>query len=102
MPMTAADSRLWLAASSALPPLPLVASLLDQTLDAIETAQQAGVVHRDLKPDNLFVSDSPTGPFVKLVDHGKDLTIGNAAVAALVKEVPVSGECEAQPVLPKE
>lgn len=41
-------------------------------------------------------------PFIKLVDRGTDLTLGNATVAALEKEVPVSGECEARPVLPKQ
>lgn len=41
-------------------------------------------------------------PFNRLVDHGTDLTVGNAAVMALEKAVPVSGDCETLPALPKE
>lgn len=42
-----------------------------QTCQALEAAHAAGVIHRDLKPDNLFlthVSDDPE--FVKVLDFG--------------------------------
>ncbi len=41
--------------------------LLDQLLDAVGYAHEQGVVHRDIKPDNVFVT--PAGR-VKLADFG--------------------------------
>jgi eukaryotic-like serine/threonine-protein kinase len=45
--------------------------LLIQACDALEAAHRAGVVHRDLKPDNLFVlqPESRT-PVLKVLDFG--------------------------------
>jgi serine/threonine protein kinase len=48
--------------------------IIEQAARALETAHRAGVVHRDLKPDNIMLaSDSEAKPFgytVKLVDFG--------------------------------
>jgi serine/threonine-protein kinase len=41
-----------------------------QTLMGLEAAHSLGVVHRDLKPDNLFVTPSTGGPVVKIIDFG--------------------------------
>ncbi|HOU52917.1 MAG TPA: cyclic nucleotide-binding domain-containing protein [Myxococcota bacterium] len=46
-----------------------VVEVIDQVLEAIENAHCQGVVHRDLKPDNIFLLDSPPG-FVKVLDFG--------------------------------
>ena len=54
-----------------LPPLPLCFHIFQQLCDAMEAAHRVGVVHRDLKPDNIFLvrrSDDPY--FVKVLDFG--------------------------------
>jgi len=50
-----------------------VAIALDVTLQilaGLEVAHGAGVVHRDLKPDNVFFVSTPQGPLVKILDFG--------------------------------
>lgn len=57
-------------------PLEEVAHVISQAAEALEKAHQAGVVHRDLKPDNIFLCTNPEAspaeyPYtVKLVDFG--------------------------------
>ncbi|MGC4088552.1 MAG: serine/threonine-protein kinase [Polyangiaceae bacterium] len=41
-----------------------------QLLDGLAAAHNAGIHHRDLKPDNVFLVRSPQGDFVKLLDFG--------------------------------
>ena len=41
-----------------------------QILAGLEAAHATGVVHRDLKPDNVFVTPSGGGPILKLIDFG--------------------------------
>jgi serine/threonine-protein kinase len=41
-----------------------------QILSGLEAAHLLGVVHRDLKPDNVFITPSTGGPVVKLLDFG--------------------------------
>ncbi|HEU0034026.1 MAG TPA: family 43 glycosylhydrolase [Kofleriaceae bacterium] len=52
-----------------LPPEESIAILL-QVCDALIAAHDAGVIHRDLKPDNVFLADGPDGRRVKLLDWG--------------------------------
>ncbi len=44
--------------------------VLEQSLAALEAAHARGVVHRDLKPGNIFVSEGSSGWRVKLIDFG--------------------------------
>jgi serine/threonine-protein kinase len=47
-----------------------VRAFVPQVLSALSTAHRAGVVHRDLKPDNLFVATKGDRSSVKVVDFG--------------------------------
>lgn len=50
-----------------------MAAIVDQTLSALGAAHDKGMVHRDVKAENLFLADDPTRPegfCVKLLDFG--------------------------------
>jgi len=53
-------------------PLPTAVEIVKQLASALAVAHQEGVVHRDLKPGNVFLARSPggEGAFVKIVDFG--------------------------------
>jgi len=50
----------------------MLTHLLGEACEALEAAHNAGVVHRDLKPDNLFVvrRESAQRPSLKVLDFG--------------------------------
>ena len=52
-------------------PLPLLRRLLEQICSALQAAHREGVVHRDLKPDNIWVAtEGSAEPRIKLLDFG--------------------------------
>ncbi|MEM6701161.1 MAG: protein kinase [Acidobacteriota bacterium] len=51
-------------------PLPLVLVIAEQTLSALDYLHSAGLVHRDIAPDNVMVTVRGGQPLIKLIDLG--------------------------------
>jgi serine/threonine-protein kinase len=51
-------------------PLGEVASIMTRVAEAVQAAHARGVIHRDLKPDNIFLEDTPGPRSVKVLDFG--------------------------------
>ncbi len=58
-----------LSAVGTLGPEAALATLLP-ILDGLALAHRQGVVHRDIKPDNIFLHETPVGVVPKLIDFG--------------------------------
>jgi serine/threonine-protein kinase len=68
--LTGTSLARWLEGLRAPPPLAEACELALQLLDALAVAHAAGVVHRDLKPDNAFLAEEAGRRVLKVVDFG--------------------------------
>ncbi|MGZ8847683.1 MAG: serine/threonine protein kinase [Pyrinomonadaceae bacterium] len=51
-------------------PIDQVSEILRQVAGALDAAHEQGVVHRDLKSDNIMISDTKGGEWAKVLDFG--------------------------------
>ena len=73
-------------------PLERVCDIMGQVLSALDAAHIAGVVHRDLKPDNIFISKvGDRKDFVKLLDFGISKVLESSAMKELTRTGTVMG-----------
>ncbi len=75
-------------------PLPLseVLSIMTQTLAALDAAHSKKFVHRDIKPDNIFLSEGPRETTrVKLLDFGIAKSLDEDAELSLTRTGMVVG-----------
>jgi serine/threonine protein kinase len=57
-------------------------ALLVPAMRGVHAAHQAGVIHRDLKPDNIILSEQDGKVVPKVVDFGVSKTVGASAMPA--------------------
>jgi serine/threonine-protein kinase len=60
-------------------PLPRVVGVLDELLEVLDAAHAAGVIHRDVKPDNIFIT---RGGSLKILDFGIARLVDNSRVTS--------------------
>ena len=68
-----------------------------QVAGGLEAAHAVGVVHRDLKPDNVFVTPSTGGPCLKLLDFGIAKLLASQEQRGLTRAGVVMGTAEYMP-----
>jgi serine/threonine-protein kinase len=51
-------------------PVPMVAQILNQACKGLARAHSARIIHRDIKPDNLFLCEDDDGFLLKILDFG--------------------------------
>jgi serine/threonine protein kinase len=80
--------------------------VVDHTAKALTKVHAAGLVHRDLKPHNLFLTSDENGLLVKLLDFGVTKTLADSSSTALTRTGLLVGtlhymspeQAESQPV----
>lgn len=76
------DDCFWLPLEEAMP-------IAAQLLDALEAAHDAGIIHRDVKPTNVFLLSEGARPRIKLIDFGIGVDLGDPASRVTEPDVVV-------------
>ncbi len=70
-------------------------NLMDETLQGLSAVHAAGVVHRDMKPENIFLVRNPDGTmFPKLLDFGVSRSTARGQGHTITREGVVMGTPE--------
>ncbi len=78
-----------------LPDLATMQQIMVQLCDGLEAAHASGVVHRDLKPDNVFLAEEADGDeIVKILDFGLARLLDVAPDARLTSAGDLAGTPE--------
>jgi len=72
-------------------PAHLGAYFVDQLLEGLGAAHAAGVIHRDIKPDNCFIVQKSGRDHLKLLDFGISKVAGDAREMRMTKTGVVMG-----------
>ena len=67
------------------------ANLVDQLLNGLSAAHDAGVIHRDIKPDNCFITQKAGRDHLKLLDFGISKVAGDAREMRMTRTGVVMG-----------
>jgi putative ABC transport system permease protein len=82
-------------------PWPWVTSVLEQICRAVDRAHAAGIVHGDLKPENVWLTPRTAGGFdVKVLDFGLARVGGGDATSVALRHVTPTAHSEHTTVLP--
>ncbi len=65
-------------------PVERVCAIIRQVAEALDAAHRLGMIHRDIKPDNIVLIDAPQGEIAKVLDFG----------IAKLKEARMSGDAK--------
>jgi CheY-like chemotaxis protein len=63
------------------------AQIVIPVCDVLSAAHAAGIVHRDIKPDNIFLHQGTTGEQVKVIDFDLAAPVGGLGVGAMERGV---------------
>jgi serine/threonine protein kinase len=71
--------------------------MMRQVCSAVHAAHTVGVIHRDLKPDNIFLERTPDGETVKVLDFGIAKVQEGLGLAALTATGTIVGTAYMSP-----
>jgi len=68
-----------------------VLRLIEQVTSVLSEAHEAGIIHRDIKPDNLFLVEGGRGLFAKILDFGLAKNEGLTDVSVVTATTSMAG-----------
>ena len=73
-------------------PIPLAVEIARQVAKGLIAAHEAGIVHRDMKPENIFLINQEGNLYIKILDFGiSKIQTGKEAGASLTKTGQIIG-----------